>query len=373
VAPPRAGGRSIESIIPSAALRLGVTLGPDWAADQAGCGGSGDAARGIVLLLADGLGVANLAARRGHAPFLWEAEPERLTTVFPSTTVAALGSLGTGLSPGVTALAGYSLRDPATGQRATLNKWDTPTAPTTWQPHPTLFERFAAAGRPATFIGEARFEDSAMTLSSLRGARFVPAETAPAARVAVTVGQARRAEGLIYLYWGDLDKIGHAQGWESPAWAEALEALDGAVRELAQALPRGWELWVTADHGMVDVTGAPLWDVRQIPALSDGVSMVAGEARAVHVYTDQVGAVVERWRSVLGEGAWVLTRSEAIAADLFGPVDDRVLPYLGDVIVALAGRGVVVDAVDESKPPMIGHHGSLTAQEMEIPLIRLTR
>jgi hypothetical protein len=327
--------------------------------------------RGIMVILADGLGWSNLEQRRGHAPFLWSRPRRKLISGFPSTTVASLASLGTGLPPGQTALAGYSLRDPATGRRANLIKWDTPTPPRQWQPHATVFERLDWLGRPAAFVGEARFADSAMTQSSLRGARFFPADKTAAALTQAAVEAARAGDGLAYVYWGALDKVGHAVGWESAQWAETLEQLDGAAARLSAQLPSGWEIWLTADHGMIDITGSPVWDIAAEPDLAAGVGLVAGEARAIHLYCDDPPAVAERWECQLGERAWVLTRHRAIAAGLFGEVDRRVEPYLGDVIVTMAGRATVLDGrVSGGAAKMIGHHGSLTAAEMEVPLIQ---
>ncbi|MDR2454839.1 MAG: alkaline phosphatase family protein [Bifidobacteriaceae bacterium] len=370
VTPPDYAAAGLASVFPRALARLGIDL-PNAHAPRPDEAAGWDRPRGIVVVLADGLGLANLAERRGHAPQLADLPRERLLSGFPSTTVASLASLGTGLAPGRTALAGYSLRDPATGLRANLIQWDTPTEPRRWQPHPTIFERLAAIGRPAGFVGEARFAQSPMTQSSLRGASFHPATKKPASLVAATVAAARAGDGLIYTYWGQLDKVGHARGWRSRQWAEALEALDGAMRRLSAELPRRWELWLTADHGMIDVTDAPVWDLAEAADLREGVDVVAGEARAAHLYTADPPAVAARWRERLGAEAWVLTKAEAIAAGLFGQVEARVEPYLGDVIVAMAGRGIVLDSRTEGgAAKMVGHHGSLTAAEMEVPLIR---
>jgi hypothetical protein len=254
-----------------------------------------------------------------------------------------------------------------------LIKWDTPTVPEQWQPHRTWFERLNAAGYPATFIGESRFQNSALTLSSLRGAQFRSASKKAASKVEIALKAMRETNGLLYLYWGNLDKVGHAKGWESVAWSAALEELDHSLQQLAAQLPPGWELWVTSDHGMIDVTGAPQWDVTQEPTLAAQVDLVAGEARAVHLYTNEPQAVAERWAEFLGAAAWVLTREQAVAQGLFGQVEQRVLPYLGDVVVAMAGRATVVDTASQGQAPaqMVGQHGSLTAPEMEIPLIRV--
>jgi predicted AlkP superfamily pyrophosphatase or phosphodiesterase len=376
---PRYRGRCLTSVLPAAVERLGIELpdedGSGWDAhgsDRRGpeTGRLSDRPRGIVLMLVDGLGLANLVARSGHAPFLVSRPRSKLLAGFPTTTVASLGSLGTGLSPGRTALAGYSLRDPATGKRANLIQWDTPTAPRAWQPHPTIFERLDWIGRPAGFVGEARFADSAMTQSSLRGARFYPSDKAAAAIAQTAIEAARGADGLLYVYWGALDKIGHGDGWQSQKWADALEALDAAVRRLSAELPRRWEIWLTADHGMVDVTDAPTWDLATDPELDEGVTVAAGEPRALHLYTADVEGVASRWRHRLGANAWILTKAEAVAAGLFGEVDQRVEPYLGDLIVAMAGRATVLDARTATGSPMVGHHGSLTAAEVEVPLLR---
>jgi hypothetical protein len=374
-------GPALAAVVPQALFTLEIELpakGEPGAEATAPAGADLAAVgeptpRGIVLVLADGLGLENLAERAGHAPFISRSGPQEWRCGFPSTTVASLGSLGTGLPPGSTALAGYSLRDPSTHRLATLIKWDTPTAPQVWQPHRTLFERMDSAGRPATFIGEARFAGSALTAAALRGARFAPAPKSAKGRVDAAVACADGSDGLIYLYWGDLDKAGHAYGWQSAKWTEALEDLDLGLRQLVDRLPRGWEVWLTADHGMVDVTGATQWDVAKEPALAAGVDLVAGEARAVQLYTREPQAVADRWQTFLGEAAWVLTKAECARLELFGPLDSRVSDYVGDVVVAMADRYTVVDS--RSQGPgvleMVGHHGSLTSREMRIPLLRI--
>jgi hypothetical protein len=209
-----------------------------------------------------------------------------------------------------------------------------------------------------------------MTLACLRGARFVTAGSA-SERVAAAVA-ACAGGGVVYLYWGELDKAGHAHGWQSRQWIEALEVLDRAMRDLRAGLPARVALWVTADHGMVDTDPRAAIDVAAHRALADGVTMVAGEARALHVYGDNPEAIAQRWQDFLEADAWVMTKDDAIDLGLFGPrVADRVMPMLGDVIVAVNGRGAIVDSRTASPASlaMVGQHGSLTAAEMDIPLI----
>jgi hypothetical protein len=151
-----------------------------------------------------------------------------------------------------------------------------------------------------------------------------------------------------------------------------LRRLDGEARSLREALPGDTALVVTGDHGMVDVPDTDRIDVDAVAELSDGVVLLGGEARFRHVYTSAGAAndVAAAWRAVLGDRAWVCTRDEAEAADWFGPVDDRVRPRLGDVVVAARGTNA---AVAKRRFPveaqMRGFHGSLTAAEMYVPLL----
>ena len=96
---------------------------------------------------------------------------------------------------------------------------------------------------------------------------------------------------LVYLYWGEVDKIGHHHGWGSWQWGDEVGSLDRELARLERMLPPDTLLIVTADHGMVDVDRAQRWDVARTPALADGVDLVAGEPRALHVHTSTPGAV----------------------------------------------------------------------------------
>jgi hypothetical protein len=123
---------------------------------------------------------------------------------------------------------------------------------------------------------------------------------------------------------------------------------------------------------MIDSAPEQRTDVDERLELRDGVVLLGGEARFRHLYCAR-GAVTDvaaTWREVLGERAVVLTREEAIGCGWFGPVAPGVLPRLGDVVVASCGAHAIVSSADfpyETK--LVGLHGSLTADEMLIPIL----
>ncbi|QAY62855.1 alkaline phosphatase family protein [Xylanimonas allomyrinae] len=392
---PTYGTDSLAAVLPGAAGALGVDLTTVTGLRSAVCAAALGlpAARRVVVVLCDGLGLLNVAERAGHAPFLRARLPETraLRSTFPSTTAAAISTFGTGTAPGRTGMLGYTQRNPATGGLANMVSWTEQSDPTlvsrpggqarastlpvpaeTLQQEPTVFEALVGAGVRVTSVGPSRFAGSGMTRAALRGAQHLAAESLEA-RVDGVV-RALREPGLAYLYWGDVDKTGHHHGWQSWQWGDELEAFDRELARLVRSVPAGTLVLVTADHGQVEVDQADRFDVARTPALADGVALVGGEPRAVHVYAErpeQAEAVADRWRDVLGERAVVASRAEAVASGWFGPVADHVLPWVGDVVVAPRGRLTIVDSHTQTPESLDlrGVHGSFTPEEMTIPLV----
>lgn len=328
----------------------------------------------VCVVLVDGLGANLLAERAGHAPTLrrLQSQTSELTVGFPSTTAASMGSFGTGTAPGLTGMLGYTIRDPQTGGLANMVSWAGASDPLSVQREPTIFEQVAAAGREVTSVGPKRFAESGMTRAALRGARYVGVESL-ADRVDAASYELT-APGLVYLYWGDVDKIGHHHGSGSHHWGEALGDFDAEFGRLLRSLPRNTLVLLTADHGMVDVDPNLRWDIAGEPELKRGISMVAGEPRATHLYLDagaDSGEVLHRWRTRLGDHAVVLERDEAIARGWFGPVAPHVAPSIPDLVVAATGRATIVDSASQTAASigLKGVHGSLTADEMLVPLV----
>jgi hypothetical protein len=80
------------------------------------------------------------------------------------------------------------------------------------------------------------------------------------------------------------------------------------------------------------------------------------------------------WSELLDGRAEVYSREQAVATGMFGPVNPRHLPRIGDVVVVCTGDAVVLATGHE--PPetarLIGFHGAATPAEMAIPLIVFT-
>ncbi len=335
--------------------------------------------RTAVVVLLDGLGEHLLARRGGHAPFLRAQQRQVIRCGFPSTTATSMGTFGTGMLPGTHGLVGTDVLDPARDVLFSELAWDPQVDPVLWQPERTVFEDLLAQGVDVVRVGPAFFNGSGLTEAALRGGRFVAGvglQDRLDATLAALASFGPRGRGLVYLYWGEIDKVGHQRGCDSWQWGEELTAADAALQQLVERVGSDTLVVVTADHGMVDVPFENRVDVAHEPGLAAGVRHVGGEARGLHLYCEE-GAradVLAAWRERLGPTIDLRTREEAIAAGWFGVVHPRVAPRIGDLVGSAVGPWAVVDS-RTARPEilrLLGLHGANSAAEREIPLLAVT-
>ncbi|HTR68817.1 MAG TPA: alkaline phosphatase family protein [Mycobacteriales bacterium] len=374
---PRYGESTLADVMPSvlAALEVGTDNRLGLAPTQ----------RAVVMLI-DGMGLVGLRTHASAAPYLSSLTCAELTAGFPSTTVTSLASLSTGVPAGQHALTGYTSYVEEVDAAVNWLAWKAVgtsddlrdrLVPEVVQPEPTAWERAADAGVSVAIVSGRQFEGSGLTRAVFRGAGFAGTIT-PGDEAAVAAELVDRGHrSLVYAYASELDLIGHVRGPDSDAWAAQLTLIDRQVEALAARLPAGTTLVVTADHGMATMVAEETVDAdAEGSPLRVGVRAIAGEPRMRHVHAQPGAArdVLETWRSVLGERAWVLTGDEAVQAGLFGPVVTPLARQrIGDVLaIARGGLGVVQRRRESLTSNLIGHHGALTDEELLVPLLTTT-
>ncbi|GAA4110175.1 alkaline phosphatase family protein [Enteractinococcus coprophilus] len=374
--------RNLTHVLPSLAAALGAPTRNHLDLPQASS---------AILLMVDGLGREQLERYAAHAPFFRRVMQDQtsvqteMSSVYPSTTAAALSSLGTALSPGEHGLVGYDVYDP--GRQVVINQlggWDERTDPEVWQPAPTIFQQLndqRQAGvhniRPVT-ISLSAFEDSALTRASLQGPRFVGANEL-GERFVRGAAAARQPGALIYLYVNELDKAGHQHGPGSNTWLEVLEDIDSHARRMIRKLPNSTLVAVTGDHGMIEVKEERRVDFSQHGELIEHIAHTAGEPRMVQLHFDPKATEAQRektqnaWVRRFGEQAWVVTRQQAIDAGWFGTVSQNVRQRIGDLLVTGFEPVALYDGRRAAPHSfaMVGHHGAPTSAEVRVPWLLL--
>ncbi|WP_051815324.1 alkaline phosphatase family protein, partial [Glycomyces tenuis] len=318
---PAYGTGTLADVMPTALAALGVPDGADGVLLR---GGELSGVRRVAVLLLDGFGY-HLLHQAGQASSTVEAIRNGdigtltpITATVPSSTPISLASLACGLPPGRHGIIGFTVRVPDSGDLVTHIRWDGEPDPETWQPEPTCFERAAADGVVCTVVSDGAFRDTGLTRAIYRGADWTPA-IAPYEVAEETIAALHRGRrSLVYSYLPDIDTAGHFHGIGSPEWLEAVAEVSEAIDGILTDLPKDASLFVTADHGMVNLTER--LHVDRHPDLLEGVETIAGDGRMRYLYT-RAGAdaeVAAAWGAAVRDRAEVIGRDEAIGRGWFG-------------------------------------------------------
>ncbi|MFN8017873.1 MAG: alkaline phosphatase family protein [Acidimicrobiales bacterium] len=355
---PDYAGACIANIVP--ALLDGSVEPPAWLPSAA------VEAPQVVVLVLDGIGWEQLQARRELAPTLCSLAGGPVTSVSPTTTATALTSIATGLAPGEHGVMGY--RVAVDHDVLNILRWSTPSGdartridPCSFQPNEPFCHQ-----RPCV-VSKAEFVHSGFTSAHLSGARYrgyrVPSTLLVEVRDAIATG-----EPFVYAYYDGIDKVAHEYGLGAHYDLE-LEFVDRLVEGLLSLLPRDTALVITADHGQVHVADRII--VPDAELLSH-VSFQSGEGRFrwLHARPGREAALAEAAAGLYSDVAWVVTRDQTIDEGWWGErVTDAARQRLGDVALVAAEPVSFHDPADSGPFELVGRHGSLTPDEMYVPLL----
>jgi type I phosphodiesterase/nucleotide pyrophosphatase len=364
---PDFGGACLNAVVPTLLGQVtepGRTL-PDWAPALLG------EARQIVLLVIDGLGAEQLRERAALAPVLTGGTGGDVTSVAPSTTACALTTLATGRVPAEHGVVGY--RVAYDGDIMNVLQWSiggrdarVRVPAHEFQPFPT----FPGATGPVPVVTRHDYGPTGFTAAHLGRVDLHRWHTAAGL---ITAVRRLAADGApcVYAYYEGIDKVAHAQGL-GEYYDDELRAADRLVGDVLSVLPPGAVLVVTADHGQVEVGGS----VEVLgPELLDDVTLISGEGRFrwLHARAGAVGDLAQAAGEFYGDLAWVRTKEQVIEDGWLGGVPtDAVAARLGDVALVPFTPTAFMDPADTGELRLQARHGSLTRDEMLVPLLAWT-
>jgi hypothetical protein len=363
VAPQQAGdpvlpdlsGATVAGIVPS--LLTGTN--PPWLPAIAA------EAERVVLLVLDGLGWHAIEEHRHLVPTLSAMQGGPITTVVPSTTSTALTSIATGLAPAQHGIVGYRML--VDGEVLNVLRWSV--HGNHRAPDPFDVQRHTAfLSREVPVVTKSEFRTTGFTQAHLRGSRFVGWQTT-ATLVEQCVREIEGGARLVYAYYPGVDTVAHEFGLHDRVYLRELAEVDRLVDELRAALPAGAALLVTSDHGQVHLERES-WI--EIPDLAASCTALAGDARFRYLYAKPGTAreLVERTRDTVGNRAWVYSRREVLEQGLLGTGAAGSIPgRIGDVVIAARDAVAFVDPALPNEARLRSGHGSLTADEMYVPLL----
>lgn len=343
-------------------------------------------ATNLILLVIDGLGAHWLAARSPNG-LLSRTRRATLTSVFPSTTAAAIPSFLTGDAPLQHGLTGWHTYLGELGSVMTVLPGTPRFGGVSYRQAGIdplkLFGAVPISERISTrslLVSPANIARSDFNLAhrgrseliAFKGLRDMLRQTARALR-----GWGRRARDpkYLYLYWPKLDAIGHHNGMESAAAVAHLMEIEQALEEFLDEIAGTDTLMlVSADHGQLDTVPSDTIDLADHPQLEACLLLpLCGEPRAAFCYLrgDRRDAFVDYCRDVLAERVEIIPSRQLVEEGFFGVgrPHPRFMERVGDYCLLPTGRGVVRQWLPFEQPyAQIGVHGGLSDAELYVPL-----
>ena len=130
-------------------------------------------------------------------------------------------------------------------------------------------------------------------------------------------------------------------------------------------------MWITADHGMVNVGESLILGVEN--NLMENVYLLGGEPRARHLYVkpEALAETIAQWREFFGDRTLILDKDQLESGGFFGTeISLESHDRMGDFMAIPQGDLILIDPLRiPQESSMVGHHGGLSDIEIDIPLL----
>jgi hypothetical protein len=401
---PHYGGFSIANLPATITRLLGVELGHGGAQirleppiRQDAWDGLAGGVRCVVLVILDAVGYIHFRRMLDSEDTLFGRLAQGgtlvpLTSVFPSTTMAAMSSLWTGRTPGDHGFLGRKLflseygalvdmirlMPAAHGRPGDLVGWGW--VPEDFLPVPPLTQQLSSIGVQTVTHLYGPHVGGGLSRLFLRGVADVQGflnHSDMWINVRHTLLQRSNKPLLVNVYWSGTDDVAHTYGPDDERFQAALRQMatsldEGFLAPLPAAAREGTLLIVTADHGQIATPADRAVHLSNHPALADMLLLPpAAEPRASYLYVrpGQAASVGNYVEDHFASRFLLLDMHRAVAAGLFGPAEIRPESRnrLGDLLL-LACDGSRLIPVGENAEHR-GEHGSLMPEEMLVPLL----
>ncbi len=361
----------------------------------------------VILFFVDSFGWQFFERYAGNYEFLKtivkHGVVSKLTSQFPSTTAAHTTTINTGLDVGQSGVYEWFYYEPLVDdiiapllfsyardrERDTLKRTTIP--PGAFYPQQAVYQALKAKGIVSYVFMHEAYAHSTFSDVVCREAEVVPFKslTEVLGVIAEVVVKQKAPPYYYYLYYDRIDTACHQYGPDSPQAAQEIDTFCQAMEQHFFRQLRGHAnntlFIMTADHGHIPMDPqATIYLNQALPGLeqyletnAQGRLLVpAGSPRDYFLYVKDayVDEVTSSLREALEGKAEVYKTADLISQRFFGAQEPSAafLERVGNVVV-LPYFGETVRWYTQGAPPMrfLGHHGGLTPEEMEIPLLLL--
>lgn len=362
----------------------------------------------VVLLFIDAFGWRFFGQYADKYPllktFLQQGAVSKMTSQFPSTTPAHVTCINTGLPVAQHGVYEWHYYEPlvdavitplrfsyASDSQADTLK-DTGVAPETLYPTRTFHQHLQSLGVQSHIFQSAAYMHSTYSNVIFKGATSLnPFRMLEEGldRLVARILDKEENPAYYLLYYDKIDASSHLHGPGSQHLATVIDhcflSIEQFLYQKLRRLTGDTLLILTADHGQIEVSPDTTFYInREIPEITRylltdkrGQPLVpAGSARDMflHVKDELLDEAIALLKQRLGSRAEIHLTADLIPQNLFGSTtpSSAFLSRVGNVVILPAPRETVWWFEDgRFAMHFQGHHGGLTPEEMEIPLLLL--
>ena len=319
--------------------------------------------RNVVLMVFDGMGADMLAHTLPPGAFLRRHMDTTLTSVYPSTTTAAITTFESGLPPIVHGWLGWSCYFDALKQAVELftNKTDEGKEAAPYN----VADRHLHYAVIDDQIRAAAPEVEVYRVSPFSRTHYA----ATAAEVCTHVRTLCQAPGrkFVYAYHPRPDWDMHDHGSNAEPVKQLIKHIDDEISRLCVTLKDTLVL-VTADHGMTDTKDVYLSDTPEIAECLALPPSIESRCLSLFVKEEYKATFADRFQDRFGADFLLWSKEEALNSGIFGTgtPHPQALAFMGDYIAPATGK---IRIAKPNRPKFAAMHAGLRPEEMIVPLI----
>ncbi|SHN68373.1 phosphodiesterase [Fervidobacterium riparium] len=340
----------------------------------------------IVIFLVDGMGYnkfIQVNEKLGFESIL------KVSSVFPSTTAAAVTSWFTGKTPKEHGLLGYILYLREIGGLANMIEFTYPgiegnifSSILKKRLHriDNIFDQLKEKGLYGGVITHASIANSGLSYLIHKNGHIMGYYYMGDLLATLRKKLLEDWSGILYVYWGHLDGLGHKKGPDSDAYdMEMTRILMELKRFTSESLPHDSLFVITSDHGMIQIPNSSNNFLKPTDSFNRLLSSPpGGEMRMMYFYLLKRSAY-DALRLYFDENypnsAIFLSNKEALEMELFGPgrTHPELYNRIGDAIMIATKNNAFTYMYSGGEERLAGMHGGLTEEELYVPAVFLRR
>mgnify|MGYP005790653769 FL=1 len=338
--------------------------------------------KNVVFIILDGMG-EHILEKVSPTGYFRKKEIDCITSVYPSTTTAALTTYYSGKPPYETGWIAWSQyfkeygrdidmlshRESYTSRdlkNARINVFDTTVK------YKSVFEQIEEA------LPNIKAYEITPSYSDKRAKRSIRADSIDEIIMNIETLCKNPDEKFILAYCDNPDGLLHKFGTDSEEVKEFIENIERKIEDMCKNLTEDTVVIISADHGHKDINKA--YSILDYPEIQKClISLPSLESRVVTFWVkeDMKEEFVKNFNKNFENDFWLMTKEEFLEKNMlgFGKKHPKIDDFIGNYIALSISDSIIKleTYLTEGKKIKKSTHCGLTKEEMEVPVIIINK